>query len=236
MRLFSYISLLLISNVVFAKTTNHSVMLGETKVTIKHIKYGEGKAFVHVHQNENTALLAAKKYIKKYGGSIVTLEHRGTRNITFNMHNTRYEFDPNRIYTDNGIKSTLKAYGAYSLEAHQAVRAFAQKVTSLIPNQKVIAVHNNNGYSLHDYLPGHSLEKDAELLNVSKDCFYRNFFLVTQKQEHYRLVEQNFNSILQANTAVDDGSLSIRLNDRNYINVEAGYDQLAEQFDMIKNA
>lgn len=236
MRLFLYISLLLMSNVAFAKTTNHTVLLGETKVTIKQIQYGEGKAFVHVHQNENTALLAAKKYIKKYGGSLVTLDHRGTRNITFNMHNKRYEFDPNRIYTDIGIKNTLTSHGAYSLEAHQAVREFAKKITSLLPNQKIIAVHNNNGYSLHDYLPGNSLEKDAELLNVCKDCFYRNFFLVTQKQEHYRLVGKKFNSILQASTAVDDGSLSIRLNDRNYINVEAGYDQLAEQFNMIKNA
>ena len=144
MRLFLYISLLLLSNAAFAKTTNHSVMLGETKVTIQHIKYGEGKEFVHVHQNENTALLAAKKYIKKYGGSIVTLKHHGTRNITFNMHNTRYEFDPNRIYTDIGIKNTLKNYGEYSLEAHQAVNKLSHSYPAkrLLQYTIIMATHS----------------------------------------------------------------------------------------------
>lgn len=235
MRLFAFLVLLVINSTSYAKTTNYPIKLGETTINIQKITKEQGKAFVHLHQDENTALMAAKKYIAKYGGSIVTLNHKGTRNIVFKIHNEEYEFDPNRIYTDNGIKNTLKTHGNYSLKAHAAVQSFAQKITSLLPKNKIIAVHNNNGYSLHDYLPGHSFAQDAESLNICKKCFYRNFFLVTQKKDYYRLVNKNFNGILQAKNAVDDGSLSIYLSDKNYISVEAGYNQLQEQFKMLKN-
>lgn len=236
MRIFSFLALLILNNTSYAQSISYPVKLGESTINIKKISKGHGKNFVHVHQNENTALLAAEKYIEQYGGSIVTLEHQGTRNIIFFNNNEKYEFDPNRIYTDKGIVNTLKAHGNYSLKAHNEVKKLAKKITSLLPKTKIIAVHNNNGYSLHDYLPGHSLESDAESLNISRNCFYRNFFLVTKSDDHYRLVSKNFNSILQAKNAVDDGSLSILLSDRNYINVEAGYSHIEDQFNMLKNA
>jgi hypothetical protein len=41
---------------------------------------------------------------------------------------------------------------------------------------------------------------------------------------------------LQAQHATDDGSLSVYLADLDYINVEAGYDQLAAQIKMLQLA
>jgi hypothetical protein len=51
-----------------------------------------------------------------------------------------------------------------------------------------------------------------------------------------RLKTDGFNGILQKNSATDDGSLSIFLAKGNYINVEAGYNQLTEQTKMLLHA
>ncbi|HAU0497086.1 TPA: protein tyrosine phosphatase [Legionella pneumophila] len=214
---------------------NHRVMVGDEPVIIQQTK-GQGKTFVHVHHNEQTALKAAKAVIRKEGGSLITLIHSGGRNIVFHLHNQRYEFDPNRIFTDKGIKKTLMQYSYYTPEAHQEVKKLADKIKALLPEGKVIAVHNNSSYSLKDYLPGHELAKDAKALYMNPDNYFRNFYLVTKLSDYLRLKMQGFNGVLQKPSATDDGSLSVYLAKRDYINVEAGYDQLAEQIKMLLHA
>lgn len=216
--------------------TQYPVNVGNTKVMVIQEKHGKGKAFIHVHQNETTALEAARTLIKQKGGSLLTLKHPGQRNIKFSMHHRTYEFDPNRIFTDQGIYKTLNMYGPYSKAAHTAVKRLAKQIICLLPKGKIIAVHNNETFSLHDYLPGQNLAKDARKLHVNKHQYYRNFFIVTQKKEFKRLKSLQFNSVWQTKTASDDGSLSILLRRRNYVNVEAGYDQLATQIRMLKHA
>ncbi|HAT1941282.1 hypothetical protein [Legionella pneumophila] len=214
---------------------NHRVMVGDEPVIIQQTK-GQGKTFVHVHHNEQTALKAAKAVIRKEGGSLITLIHSGGRNIVFHLHNQRYEFDPNRIFTDKGIKKTLAQYSYYTPEAHQEVKKLADKIKAILPEGKVIAVHNNSSYSLKDYLPGHELAKDAKALYMNPDNYFRNFYLVTKLSDYLRLKMQGFNGVLQKPSATDDGSLSVYLAKRDYINVEAGYDQLAEQIKMLLHA
>lgn len=216
--------------------SEHSIKLGDSNVTILQEQYGKGKSFIHVHQNETTALRAARSVIRSQGGSLITLVHSGQRNIVFSLHHKRYEFDPNRIYTDHGIHKTLSEFGAYSPEAHAAVKHLADEIKRLLPSGKIIAVHNNETYSLHDYLPGHSLASDARLLHKNEQHYYRNFYLVTQEMDYHRLTKMNFNSVWQAIAATDDGSLSVFLAHRDYVNVEAGYDQLSAQIAMLQNA
>lgn len=219
----------------FTYAMNHIVMVGDEKVEIKHT-VGRGKTFVHVHHNEQTALKAAQAVIKQEGGSLITLVHSGGRNIVFRLNNKRYEFDPNRIYTDNGIKKTLTTLSQYSLEAHKEVKKLADKIKQLLPKGKVVAVHNNSSYSLKDYLPGNSLESDAQVVHILARNYYRNFYLVTKTSDFLRLKNKGYNGVLQKNTATDDGSLSIYLAKNDYINVEAGYDQLVEQIKMLQHA
>jgi len=222
----------------FGCAVNHSVMVGDERVVIQQTvgKGGKGKAFVHVHHNEQTALKAAKTVVHQEGGSLLTLIHSGGRNIVFHLNEKRYEFDPNRIYTDTGIKKTLAQYGGYTPEAHQEVKKLAGKIKQLLPKGKIIAVHNNSSYSIKNYMPGHDMAHDAQALHVNPDNYYRNFYLVTKISDYLRLKMQGFNGILQKSTATDDGSLSIFLAKHEYINVEAGYDQLLEQIKMLKNA
>ena len=223
----------LLSSTSYAKT--YTVFVGDAPVNIHYIK-GKGKTFIHVHQNETTALKAARKIIQKEGGSLITLRHSGGRNIIFHFKKRRYEFDPNRIFTDTGIKKTLSLYSKYSPEAHKEVNKLAAKLKQLLPEGKVIAVHNNSTYSLKNYLPGHDMAHDAQSLYRNSNAYYRNFYFLTLAKDYKALKSKGFNSVLQKPKASDDGSLSILLAHSSYINVEAGYDQLAEQIKMLKNA
>lgn len=230
-----FLGLLGIANIGYC--AQYPVKLGDSVITIDQQQNGCGKVFVHVHQNETTALQAARAMVKAKGGSVLTLIHSGKRNIVFHLKNTRYEFDPNRIYTDTGIRKTLKQFGPYSHTAHQQVKKLANKITSLLPSQgKIIAVHNNSTYSLKNYFSGHDLAGDARSLNVNKRHFYRNFYLVTKQRDYVRFCQLNFNSVWQSEHAKNDGSLSIYLARNRYVNVEAGYNQLSEQIRMLKYA
>lgn len=214
---------------------NHQVMVGDERVIVQQTP-GKGNTYVHVHQNEQTALKAAKTIVRQQGGSLITLLHSGGRNISFHLNRQRYEFDPNRIYTNAGIKKTLAQYSHYTPEAYREVKKLAQKIKQLLPEGKVIAVHNNATYSLKDYLPGHNLAADAKAVHLSSEHYFRNFYLVTKTNDFVRLKTEGFNGVLQKKSAVDDGSLSIYLAKREYINVEAGYNQLGEQINMLRHA
>lgn len=212
------------------------VELGNDCVIIQQQKNGLGKTFVHLHQNEKTALKAARTVVQKDGGSVITLIHAGGRTIGFDLDNKRYEFDPNRIFTKAGIQKTLTQYSTYDPRAAAEVEKLADSVKALLPAGKVIAVHNNESYSMLDYYPGHNLAKEAHSLHINPLHFYRNFFLVTQQNDYVRLKQKNFNSVWQASNPVDDGSLSVFLAKQSYINVEAGYEALAMQIRMLRHA
>lgn len=231
-----YVLLLLLSTLHLANATNYPVKLGDTTIFIQFQKHGKRKTYVHLHQNETTALRAAKAVMKTEGGNLLTLVHPGSRNIVFKLHHVRYEFDPNRIFTDAGIKKTLKEFGPYSPAAHAEVNKLAYQIKKLLPKGKIIAVHNNKAYSLKNYLPGHELSKDAKSLNKDRHQYYRNFYLVTRKKDYLRLKHRKFNSVWQKPNATDDGSLSVYLAHGRYINVEAGYNHLIEQINMLRHA
>jgi len=235
--------LLFFSNPVLAQS--YTVFLGKTPVKIIQTTLKKKntetlvtnpKTFVHLHENETTALSAAKQYVQREGGTLLTLKHGGTRNIAFYLNHVRYEIDPNRIFTDQGIALTLKQSGAYSPAAHKIVSKLAHKIVRLIPPGKVIAVHNNRDYSLKEYFPNQSMHKEADAVNYLKESNYRNFYFVTQKDDYNRLKTLNFNVALQANAARDDGSLSYYLGKRNYINIEAAYGELKAQLRMLYHA
>lgn len=229
--------MLWLSAVTTSFASSFIVTLGDTQVIIQRQFYGQGKIFVHLHQNETTALQAARLVAAQQGGCVLTLIHPGQRNIVFHLAHQRYEFDPNRIFTDKGIKKTLQTFGAYDKGAHMKVKKLAQAIEAALPRHgKIIAVHNNRSYSLRDYLPGHELASDAARVHVEKEAYFRNFYLVTTLRDYTRLSSLHFNSVLQANEVSDDGSLSVFLAEkRDYVNVEAGYGQLAMQAHMLRH-
>ncbi|WP_244946964.1 capsule assembly Wzi family protein [Legionella israelensis] len=231
---YSFFLLTFISHMVSASV--YPVMVGNEKVLIK-VWQGEGKKiFVHLHQNETTALKAAKTVFRQQKAGLLTLQHSGGRNIHFRLNHQRFEFDPNRIFTDKGIKASLKKYSHYTPEAYQEVKKLAEAILKHLPEGRIIAVHNNQGYSIRDYLPGHSLASDAKAVYLSPGHYFRNFYLFTQKKDYLHFKTLGLNGVLQAENASDDGSLSVLFRHKSYINVEAGYNQLSEQIQMLNLA
>ena len=212
-----------------------AVPVGDSTVMINYHP-GKGPMYVHLHENETTALLAIKKIAPVNNNSWLSLHHKGTRNISFSIAGRAYQFDPNRMFSAKGIRASLEQYGGYSKQAAAAVNGLASKVKSLIGKNAVIAVHNNQGYSFRDYLPGHSSAQDAKYLNFPLKSHYRNFLLMTRHQDYCRIIKNRENAIEQRSSVHDDGSLSVYMARRAYINVEAGYNQLAAQYRMLEKA
>jgi hypothetical protein len=210
--------------------------LGSTRVIIQREDYGPGKVFVHPHANEITALEAARLIARSQGGQVITLVHAKTRNIEFTYHGKKCEFDPNRIFTPIGIEKTLSSYGCDDKYSRAIVAGFAAQFLASIPKGKIIAVHNNQDYSMKNYFLNHPLAHDASAVYHQPGRFYRNFFLVTKSQDFNLLKSQDFNVVLQSPQVTDDGSMSVFFAKQHYINVEAGYGQLFQQMHMLEKA
>ena len=153
------------------------ISIGDTTVRLVQENYGDGKVFVHLHANETTAARAARRVAGLQGGTLITLQHDKSRDIEFNYHGRHYAFDPNRIFTHQGIVDTLKQHNCYDYQVVPEIKRLAQQILAAIPEGKIIAVHNNKDYSLLDYANNQHLFKDAQLIYHNPDVYYRNFSL-----------------------------------------------------------
>lgn len=222
----------------FVEQVEASVLLGNATVNITSVQKlnDDGSptadlAFLNLHENENTSVLAAKTVVYWYGGSLYFLQHGGDRLITFEMNGTTYVFDPNRMFTPIGRRKTLMSYSTYSPAADAAVTALANKVLEIYKFQArriVVAIHNNGpNYSAADYLPGGEMASDAKAVTILPGSNPHNFFFVTRSLEYNLLDEEKLNVVLQADpvngSLTDDGSLSVyaSMSNKAYVNVEA---------------
>lgn len=212
--------------------------LGDTTVYIDVADSGHSPVYVALHDSENTAVKAAADL----PGFHVTLRHSGQRNVSFRLDGVEYVFDPNRIFTNNGIEDTLRRQGGtYSEEAHKAVFEFARVLILLVEpfRRRVVALHNNtNGnYSISTYLPGGSEEANARSHFTNPDYDSDDFFLTTSWSLYQSLKKLEYNVVLQAFNPVDDGSLSVycaNLCRAGYVNVEAQHGHQAIQTEMLR--
>ncbi len=217
--------------------------IGETLVNIAiHINGETDFVFFNMHDNENTSVDASKKYIEENGGCLVEVKANGDRLITFTLNNINYTFDPNRIFTDVGIKKTLKKHGNYSEKAFTVVQKFAQFLINLVfmdDPKAIIAVHNNtNGrYSVKSYSTNGVYQNDAESVNVVESHDSDDFFFVTERKYFESIQDLGFNVALQNNENVtDDGSLSVYCGQHEipYINIEAQQGHFDQQLEMME--
>lgn len=216
--------------------------IGETALQTAVSKGKSAKpVFFNLHDNENTSVAAAKIFIEKAGGTVVELRHDGGREVKFQIGKKTFRFDPNRIFTLDGIKNTL---GEKNEAAAQilAVDTFAKELFErfLKDEAVVVALHNNTnggGLTVKSYEKGGRYEKDAARVFVNPARDEDDFFFVTQESHFEAIRKKGFNVVLQDNANVtDDGSLSVFCGKRNipYINVEAEHGHLKEQLEMLE--
>ncbi len=219
------------------------ILLGKDTVYLRiYSKPGKNIVYAHVHENETASLEAGLKMIEKYGGKLVTLEHSfdGTknRNVRFTYRKTRYQFDPNRIYTadDKVLKASItvvEGTGKVDYVILKMVKRLAKQIwTELKDYPLIIALHNNkntpaectnmwffwNRLEPESYNITSYIKKNDQSSDSNKSCaeIYINpavnnseFFIVTQKADFDMFVRKKYSVVLQNANPVDDGSMSV---------------------------
>jgi hypothetical protein len=258
-QIFQFIWLALCINFISAmyssSLTVRTAIIGDTAINITQeifpvpstcVSCSGGYSFLNLHENENTSVTSARNFLLLRGGSITRFSKGNTRYISFYIKSTKYTFDPNRMFTPEGIASTLSANGPYSSEAAQQVSLFANTVLEeygFISAPVVLALHNNGGaYGAASYLPGGVYANDAEKVNIVAGTNPSDFFYVLDPSLYDTLAAMQYNIVLQNNETVsNDGSLSYYcgLQAKPYVNFESqaeytGYgQQIVIQLDMI---
>jgi hypothetical protein len=197
---------------------------------------------VHVHENETTAVAAAKSLIDSLDkGCFVTWKHTGDRYVSYNLQGKKFKYDPNRIYTAKGLEATLKGNGAFTKQGFKAAQQLATFFIGkyVDSNKLIVAMHNNSdggGLHIKSYLPGGEYANDASEVNVNEAADIDDFFYTTDKRIFDYLKAKGFNILLQNNaTVTDDGSLSVYCGYKGmaYLNIEAQQGHLNEQKRMM---
>lgn len=200
--------------------------------------------FLNVHDDENTSVEAGKAVIGETSGRLIELAHSGRRHLRFTLDGAEFAVDPNRIFSDTGIRATLERQGRYSAAAHQAVRQFALQFLerfALDREPVIVALHNtvDGNYSIESYRPGAQHEAAAAALHVSTNRSRFDFFYVTDRRFFDYLQQRDYNVVLQNNaTAPDDGSLSVYFATKGipYLNIETELGQRERQIAMVRVA
>lgn len=217
------------------------VRLCDTAVFIETEASGTGgPTYINLHENEQTSVDAARAVLAASPGRLIRLCSHGRRTVVFWKGIRPHAFDPNRIFTDDGLRQTLSRHASLTDAAFEAVLGLrAALLTQVGPpgHVPVVALHNNGGrYTIRHYAAGQRHAGDAAALSIATQWPPEDFFVVTQAHWFERLRERGFNVVLQSADAADDGSLSVwfQRRGRDYVNVEARHGRLAAQTQMLR--
>ena len=197
-------------------------------------------AFINLHDDENTSVDAGLDFLSKYGGTLLQLQHTGKRNFSFKLNEQSYSFDPNRIFTNAGLKATLEKQSAYREDAFWIVKKIADSILINYVNDKklIITLHNNteDGLSVISYKRKGYEAKNASRVYVNNLMDANDFILTTDASIFHYVKQRKINVVLQHLKPEDDGSLSVYAakNKIRYINVEAKHGHLEEQIKMLE--
>lgn len=227
-----------------AKQT-YGFKLGDDKIhVIVRQKPPGSPTMVNVHHDEQTSVEAGMVSLRQNGGRLIEFVHPGARLVAFHVDGQLYTFDPNRIFSDVGIKATLEKFGTWSPAAHDAAKSFATeyiKQFALDREPVIIALHNTTDgiFSVKSYLPNGEYGSSATEAYVSPRRSQFDFFFATDRRFFDYLKARDFNVILQDNkNTPDDGSLSVYFGHKGvpYLNIEAEMNHLDNQIEMVKVA
>ena len=190
---------------------------------------------VHLHSNELSAAEAAYTAACRWGAEFLQLVNNNERMINFHHQGQRFQFDPNRIFSAEGIRKTLLQSGIISDVAFTAVQRFSDSLlTILARHHTIIAVHNNTDgrFNIRQYL---QVDPDRVHINETQD---EDDFFITNDADFFAAIKaENYNVVWEDATRIEeDGSLSLYCNRNNirYINVEAQHGRTAEQLAMLE--
>jgi hypothetical protein len=221
----------------------HTLRLEDEKVWVNiYQRPGSDLQFVNVHDNENTSAEAARSYIKSHGGRLVELEHGRGRTIVIRRNGVLHRFDPNRMFTEKGLRKSLKYHRNLTDENLALATRFASDVVDFIgidPRKPIIAVHNNTDgkLTIHDFKPGEWYGEDTRDIFVNPAEDPDDFFFTNSPVLFKALKAMRYNVALMVENPPDRGTLANLVNTRQgiYVLVEAEHDQLRRQIAMLED-
>ena len=212
-------------------------------VPIKIQQYGEKTdiVFINLHDDEITSVDAAKRVLEEYGGLLIEVQNNAQRNIRFKLGRYFYKVDPNRIFSQPGIKKSLEQLGRISPKAVDEIEKLGQRIIQLIPGEAkcIIALHNNTPdfFSVTEYAPGNKRSVDCKKVYINAEQDTDDFFLTTDNNLYEKLADKGYNTILQDNNyCTEDGSLSVYCGKKNirYVNCETEHGKAEQYYEMMK--
>jgi hypothetical protein len=222
------------------KTIFHK--LGDKTIALKIAQYGNATSIccINLHDNEATAVQAARSVLEEQGGLLIKIENNAQRIVSFPFKGMVYTFDPNRIFSASGISHTLKTKGKVNPLAIIEVQKFAAHLLQLIPDSAscIIALHNNTDgdYSVKSYQAGGKRHGDASKVYTDTWQDVDDISLTTDETLYNKMSAFGYNSILQDNVNADkDGSLSVYYGEQNkrYINIETQFGKTVQYREML---
>jgi len=216
--------------------------LGDRNIVIKTFEYGDAKdhIMINLHADEITSVTAAHKFLETNSGLLIKIENGNKRNIRFGLGIQKYSFDPNGMFSKEGIIKSLKENGNSSDIAVLEIEKFAERILQLVPENSscIISLHNNTDgqYSVTSYLQGNEKETDAKKVYVNPLQDADDFFLTTDSTLYRQLAAEKYNCILQDNeNATKDGSLSVYCGEKkmSYLNCETQQGKTEQYLEML---
>jgi hypothetical protein len=193
------------------------------------------RRFFWIHGDETTAAEVLKDHMKRFPGRALLVD-----NPAREIKAGRMEFDPNRMFSEPGLRKNVKKLnpGASERDCERIVEMVARDREKLIAwltpptGGLLIALHNNRrGYSVHDEVEwshGTSMrEPDAPT----------DFYISTNPVDFEALKGSPYNAVLQSTPkGEDDGSLSRLAASRKirYVNIETLIGRREKQRKMLE--
>ncbi len=217
--------------------------LADKTIPLKIQQYGTRTdiVFINLHDDEYTSVDATKRILETEGGLLIEVENGLKRNIQFLLGGKYYRFDPNRIFSKEGIEKSLAELGRSSAKAISEVEKFGKRILQLLPENAVciIALHNNSPelFSALNYTAGNKRSKESKKVYINPKEDADDFFLTTDAELYEKLADSGYNTILQDNKrCTEDGSLSVYCGKKNirYVNCETEHGKMEQYYEMIK--
>ena len=225
-------------------TVTHTFRLADEKVWV-HIyeSASPGLTFVSLHDDENTATEAAKRYIQQHGGRLVELRHGRGRNVAIRRDGRLSWFDPNRMFTKVGLGKSLERFQSLTETNLILAYHFGQEVAGLVGIERdrlIVAVHNNteDKLTIQDYRKGELYGANTQEVYANPRHDPDDYFYVTSPGLFSALVQLRYNvALMEPEPSIDTGSLAYfsKLQGTHYVLVEAQHDHDKEQLQMLES-
>jgi len=220
----------------------HTYLLGEEKVWVyEYQQPGIDITLINLHDNENTAAKAGLAFIQKYGGRLIELRHGRGREVVVRLNGELNRFDPNRMFSDTGLRASLKYFHNNTEQVFNHATAFRDSIIQLLAadkNKTVISVHNNtpDRMTIHDFLPGRWYGNDTQKVFINPEQDHDDFFIVSSTILYTALLEHSYNVALLAKKPSDRGMLMSYCSNLGSlcITVEAEHGKLNKQQEMLE--